>query len=168
MNNLFTVYKNAIYDEYSVRVGHDKNRSRTERVAKSIIRLGISFEDYISIAIELYADWAEKQGHPYPYFNMITGKMAFERVSELMERGLLVGDKDYSYGDFEEELWYVANYLEHAVNGNGCRPPKRQHDSGIDTRRDVAEYICHTRGIPFVTDDLDYIARKWVILCQTS
>ena len=160
MNNLYQVYKDAIYDEYGVRVGYDKNPKRTKRIAGLILELGISFEDYISITIDLYDDWADAQGHRYPYFTMITGKNALERVSELVKLNCTCDEPD---SGFEEELWYVSCYLEHATNGNGSEPPARQYDPGPDVRREVAEYICNTKGIPFVTDNLDYIAsdRDW-------
>lgn len=157
-------YSKAIYKEFGKRLGRDKNPKRTEKVAERVDALGVSYDDFSQIVIGMWGDFAEKQGHPYPYWNMVTGDATFERLETLIE---LVGDLSLDYTDsdrflhYESELSFVAEYVYHSIEGNGSNPPIRTVEVDGSVRADAAESFCLMAGIPFYSDDLDYIARQW-------
>jgi len=162
-------YIDTVYKEFGCRLaGDDKAPLRTISIADKVEARDLSYEEFIGVAIDMWKDYAEKLGHKYPYWSMITGNVTFERLDALI---VLVGDLSGGYDRqrfymMEAELAFASSYIDHRVNGNGSAPPTRVIQVSAEIRCDVAESLCLMLGVPFHGDNLDYIARQYCKICE--
>ena len=163
----------CFHDVVKERYGHvlwtDPNPERTETIATRVNRLGISYEVFISLAVNLCDAWVNKHSHPYPFWNMVTSDMIFERIIRYLK---LLNDVDVDEGEVDHEYFLLE--LEHAQAYIGWMIGELDHKPArlgiavpMAVKVAVAEYVCVLRGIPCLSSNLNIIAEE--IKCrQTS
>ncbi len=163
MHPLRMAYSKVVYKEFGNRMGRDKNPKRTEQVAKRVDALGLSYADFSQIVINMWRGFAIEQGHPYPYWNMVTGDVTFERLETLLELvGDIMGDDKEYFTAYEAEVAYVSAYIDHIINDRDTFDfPRRLMRANSAVRAEAAEAFCLFIGVPFFSDELDYIAGQY-------
>lgn len=147
----------AYMRERGAFVNGDKNPNRTEIVAQKVRRLGIDNDAFVELAVSLWEKWSKEQGHPYPYWNMVTSDKTFEWIESLLELGQLNGDlvaDDYVY-----EYMFAIDYVYWLLDGKDDKPT-RLVVVGDETKIEVADALCREFGVACVSSDYSYIAQQ--------
>jgi len=152
-------YIDVVWERYGARLGRgDKNPERTEVIAQKVIALGLDYNVFVSLAVRMWDGWADRQGWPYPYWNVVTGDATFQRLEQFIDLGGDTLDIDTA-SDFEAELMFAVSYVKWVRGLHGSKP-RRIKDVCIKIQVAVAEHICRQYGVPSITSDLNYIAEQ--------
>jgi len=152
-------YIALIEERYGVRLWGDKNPERTEMVAQKVMRLGLDYGEFVNVATSLWHVRANEKGWPYPYWNVVTSDTTFERINAVLDLSDTMLSAPDESSQYEAEAAFAFAYVYWMIGRNDVKP-RREVDSGIDVRVKVAEYICSTHGLEFVTSDLNFIAKQ--------
>ena len=156
---LRSAYITLIQKRYGAHLRGDGNPERTEVIAQRVMRLGLDYDEFVDVATSLWHVWADEKGWPYPYWNVITSDITFERIQKLLNLSdTMISAPDES-AQYEAEAAYAFAYVHWMLGRNDVRP-RREIDSSIEIRVRVAEYICSTHGLEFITSDLNSIAKQ--------
>ena len=151
-------YIDYIKQEYGKSLWGDKSPERTSIVAQKVMRLGLDYDDYVEVACSIHHRWAKAKGWPYPYWNVVTSDGTIKRVNKLIDIAGCLADTGNS-AEFEMELMFALNYVWWLLGQVDDRP-RRSAPASVDTRMRVAEYVCMTHGIFYVTSNLNIIASQ--------
>ena len=158
MHRLKQEYNSYIRREYGAGIGGDKNPERTEAVAQKVIALGISYEDYIHLAVSINSDWARTKGWKYPYWGLVSSDSTIGRVASMLCYTDVVFS-DTHQQQFLEEVEYAASYLRWFI-GISSDKPKRLSKVSTDVKIAVAEYLCEMYGVVCYSSNYNDIAER--------
>lgn len=151
-------YIQYIREHYGKKVWSD-DYERTARIAQKVHQLGVSYEIFIECAAMLWNDWSVKQGHPYPYWNVITSDGTFERLQELHTYSEYFSDDDYA-DDYESELKFAYSYVDWMLGNNGSKPHRANGKPPAVVLMAAAECVCNWYGIPYLSSNYNVMAKQ--------
>lgn len=160
LHPLRKAYCRYIHKEYGEKIWGDSNPERTEVVADKVKRLGISYEMFIHLAILIWGNWAAKQGHSYPYWNVVTSDKTIEQLKQYIDLIRDMEDAGLDGHAFAAELGYAIGYVEWINGKSEHRPAKPPMDIPRGIKILVAEYLCDYYGLSCVTNNYNYIAKQ--------
>lgn len=163
MNNgkvhpLRSAYISSVKRIYNKLLVGDKNPALTERAAMKISKLGLSYDDYISMALKLCDSTAKYMGWEYPYYNAVIGDKTISKIENVLKYAPDAGKTDFDEEAlFEYELSYATEYICWWF-GESPRP-RREEDVPDGIKIKVAEYLCHIYGIPYTSSNYNMICQ---------
>jgi len=155
-------YEKVIREVYSISYRLSKhNESRTRKVEAKLLELGIDFDIYMEIAVSLYIDFAKLQGWKYPYWTVVTGDKAIARIRELVSYADMLDDDDGAdIGLLYVEIAFLDDYIDWYTGRSVDGKPFRGYAVSSKLQSVAAHYVCDVYGIPFISSDYNYIARR--------
>lgn len=151
-------YNDAIRKEYGIKLWGDKAPERTDIVAQRVDGLGIPYGTFITLALAMWDDWAQRKGHSYPFWNVVTSDQTFDRLKRYLSLTRDAEDDGAPVEQFAGELEFALSYIRWLGGENPEHPERPTSSVSIMVKISVAEYICRLYGIPCVTSDYAYIA----------
>ena len=157
-HRLRQAYMDAIREKYDIGLWGDKYPEKTELLALRVDRLGVSYEMFAHLAVVLWADWAKKKGHSYPYWNIVMSEKSFERIGAYLSllEGLDV--PDVNPDALHDELAYATAYIEWMSGQRDRRPLST--GASVEVKILVAEYLCRLHGLVLQSSNYNHIAEQ--------
>jgi hypothetical protein len=149
-----TVHK-YMKEHYGVEVWAGK---KAAQAASKVNKLGISYDLYVSLACQLWHDYAMKQGWKYPYWNVLFSDNTVARLKAILDLANEAEVDQVDVYEFSFELQYAMGYIDWYL-GNGERPAK-MHAASARTKMQVSRYICEIYGVPYVSSNYNTIAAE--------
>lgn len=154
---LRAAYINIIRSRYHQFPTGDKNPGLTERTAKVISDMGLTFDTYMDVAVRLCDGIAKFKGWAYPYYNVVIGQKTLDKIQKMLDYTDVRIDNPDDVCLFEEEMCYASSYIDWWF-GRGPRP-RREHDTPVSIRGKVAEALCLMYGIAYTSSNYNLICR---------
>jgi len=151
-------YNQYILEHYGVKIYGDKYE-RTAVIAQKVAALGIPYDIFIDVAVGLWDGWATKQGHPYPYWNMVVCDKTFERLKPLVDNAFLLDDSEY-WEAYTNELEFAHQCIKWLLGECEDKPHRVNGKPPVQVQIYVAECVCSWYNIPCLSSNYVAIAKE--------
>lgn len=153
-------YNTYVRTHYHVSVYGDKTPGKTDSAAARVQQLGLNYNDFIELAMKLWASYAASLNLPYPYWSMVICDNTFARLGKLLKM-VDTDDTATSSGPvdaYQYELSFATAYIEW-LQGKGDKPV-RELQVDADIKHRVAKQLCMLYGIPYTSTDYNSIGLR--------